>query len=52
MIQVATLFNPMEVYPDREVQIAALFTDEAPLTILAEYSDFEDVFSKKSAAVL
>ena len=42
----------MEVNPDREVQIAALITDKAFVTISAEYLDFEDVFSKKSTVVL
>ena len=42
----------MKVYLDREVQITALIADKAPLSILAEYSDFENVFSKESAAVL
>ena len=42
----------MKVHPDREVQIVILIADEAFVTILAEYSDFEDVFSKESAAVL
>ena len=42
----------MEVHPDREVQVVALIADEASVAILAEYSDFEDVFSKESAVVL
>ena len=42
----------MEVHPDREVQVAALIADEAPVAILADHLDFEDVFSKESAAVL
>ena len=52
VVHIATLFSSIEVYPDREVQIAALIADKAPITIPAEYSDFENVFSKKSAAVL
>ena len=42
----------MKVYPSREVRIAALIPDKAPILILMEYSDFKDVFSKKSAAVI
>lgn len=37
---------------NREVQIAALITHKALVTILVEYSDFANVFSKKSAVVL
>ena len=40
------------MHPDREVQIAALITDKALITILAEYSDFENMFYKESAVVL
>ena len=42
----------MEVHPDQEVQIAALIANKALVSIPLEYSDFEDMFSKKSAAVL
>ena len=42
----------MEVHADWKVQIAVLIADKTPITILAEYSDFEDVFSKESAAML
>ena len=42
----------IKVHPDHEVQIAALIINKAPITIPAEYSDFADVFSKKSVAVL
>ena len=42
----------MEIYPDREVQVAALIADEALITISAEYLNFVDVFSKESVAVL
>ena len=51
-VHVATLFNPIEVHPDWEIQIAAWIADKAFVTIPAEYSDFENVFSKKSAAIL
>ena len=52
VIHVATLFNPKEVHPDRDVQIATLIADKASISISAEYLDFEDMFSKESAAVL
>ena len=52
VIHVFTLFNSIEVHLDRKVQIAALVADKALVTISAEYSDFEDVFSKESTAVL
>ena len=52
VIHVATFFSLMEVHLDREVQVAALTADEAPAAIPAKNSDFEDVFSKESAAVL
>ena len=51
MVHVATFFSSIEVHPDREVQVAALIADETPVAISAEYSDFEDMFSKESAAV-
>ena len=37
---------------DRKVQITALIAYKVPITIPAEYSDFEDVFSKKSVTIL
>ena len=37
---------------DQKVQIVILIADKALYTILAEYLDFKDVFSKKSAIVL
>ena len=52
VVYVATFFNSMEIHLDRKVQIAALIADKAPITIPAEYSDFENVFSKESAALL
>ena len=52
MVYVATPLNSMEVHPDREVQITALIADKASIIISAEYLDFEDVFSKDSAAML
>ena len=52
VVYVTIRFNPIEVHLDREVQIAALIADKALVIIPTEYSDFEDMFSKKSAAVL
>ena len=52
VIHVTILFNLIDVHSDQKVQIAVLITDKAPITIPAEYSDFENMFSKKSAAVL
>ena len=52
VVHVVTLINPIEVHPDREVQIAALIADIAPVTIPAEYLNFKNVFSKESATVL
>ena len=52
MLHVATFFNSMKVHLDWEVQIATLIADKTLVTIPAEYSDFEDVFSKESAVVL
>ena len=52
MVHIATLFKPMKVHQDWEVQITALIADKALVTISAEYSNFEDVFFKESAAVL
>ena len=52
VVYIATIFNSIEIHPDREVQIATLIADKALVTIPAEYLDFEDVFSKKSAALL
>ena len=42
----------MKMHLDRDVQIAALIADKALVTILAEYSDFEDVFSEESTALI
>ena len=52
VVHVANLFTPIGVHPDWKVQIATLIANKAPIIIPAEYSDFEDVFSKKSATVL
>lgn len=42
----------MNVYLDCKVQIAALIADKALITISVEYSDFANVFFKKSATIL
>ena len=42
----------IEVHSDRKIQIAAFNTNKAFVIVLAEYSDFKDVFSKKSFTVL
>ena len=52
VVHVATFFSSIEVHPNRKIQIAALIIDKAPVTISAEYLDFEDVFFKEFAAVL
>ena len=52
VVHIATFFNPIEMHLDQKVQIPAFIADEAPIIIPAKYSDFKDVFSKKSATVL
>lgn len=42
----------MKMNPDRKVQITALITDKTLVIISAKYSDFTNIFSKKSAMVL
>lgn len=42
----------MAIQLARKVQIATLIADETPITILAEYLNFADIFSKKSATIL
>lgn len=44
--------EPIKVYLDCKVQINALISDKALIILLAKYSDFENVFSKESNAVL
>lgn len=48
VIYVATLFQ----HPEQGVQIAVSIADKALIIVPAEYLDFKDVFSKKSAVVL
>ena len=55
VMHVATLEVPllgMTIHPLQKAQIAALKQDEALTKVLAKYSDFSDVFSKKEALVL
>lgn len=48
VIHVTTLFQHLEW----EIQITTLISDKALIIVPAEYLDFDDVFSKKSAVVL
>lgn len=48
VVYVATLFQHLE----QRVQIAALIADKAPVIVWAKYSEFKNVFFKKSAALL
>ena len=50
MVHVASLSSKISIHPAWKVQIALLMAKE--VTILAEYADFADVFSKKSAKIL
>ena len=50
VVYVATVTaEPMIIHPARKAQIVLLKADEAPVTILTKYSDFTNIFSKKSA---
>lgn len=40
------------MHSDRKVQIAVFIANKVPVTVSAKYSDFADIFSKKSAVVL
>lgn len=52
VIYIASFFMELiKVYPDCKVQIATPITDKALLSILVEYSNFADIFSKKYAIV-
>lgn len=42
----------MKVHSHRKVQIIALIANKTPITVLAEYLDFANVFFKKFAVVL
>ena len=50
MVYVALITSKISIYLARKAQIALLIAKE--VTVPAEYSDFADVFSKKSAEVL
>ena len=50
IVYVASLNLVLEIYPDREAQIASLLTKE--VKILDKYSDFTNIFSEKKALVL
>ena len=52
IVYIATFFKPIEVHLNQEVQNTTLIANKTPVTLLVEYLDFEDVFSKKSAVVL
>ena len=52
VVYVTTLFHQIEVHPDFQVQIAALIANKTLVIILAEHSDFEDMFCKESTAML
>ena len=45
-----SLVSKMTIHPARKAQIALLLAKK--VTVLAKYSDFADVFSKKSAEIL
>lgn len=47
-----TVGTKMTIYPSWTAQIALLIADEAPVTVLAEYSNFADMFSPESTAEL
>lgn len=49
-MHISSLDLKITIHPVRDAQIASLLAKR--LTVLAEYSDFADVFSKKSANVL
>ena len=44
VVHVVTLASKMPIYPSREAQIGLLLTDEAPIEVPSEYSDYADVF--------
>ena len=50
VVHVSFLGSRMTMHPARKAQLALLSAKE--VTVLAKYSDFADVFSKKSANVL
>ena len=44
--------SPLNVHPSRRPQVSGLIVEEAPTKVLAEYSDFADVFSPDLASEL
>ena len=42
----------MKVHPDQKTKITVLIADIPPITVPAEYFDFEDIFFKESTALL
>lgn len=53
VLSVTTLFiEPINIHLDQEVQITALITYKALVTVPAKHLDFNNVFSKKSVVVL
>lgn len=42
----------MSIHPSWAAQLASLIADKAPVVVSAEYCDFADVFSPKSAVEL
>ena len=52
VIYVAILSSEMAIHPSRLAQIASLKAEEAPVTVLAKYLDYANVFFEKLAVVL
>ena len=50
VLHVSSLISRMTIHPAREAQLALLLAKK--VTVPTEYSDFADIFSKKSANVL
>ena len=52
MVYIAILSSEVAIYLSRLAQIASLKAEETPVTILAKYSDYVNVFSEILATVL
>lgn len=52
VVYVAFITSEMAIHVARQVQIAFFKAEEAPISILVKYLDFNNVFSKKFAGVL
>ena len=52
VVHVTIFFQPIKVYSNQKIQIAALIADKALITVSAKYSGLKDMFSKESTAVL